>query len=216
MKKNKDVLVIGLGIFGYEVAYQLAKHGNNVLAIDKNPDIINQIKDYVDEAIIADASSEDTLKELMISKYDLIVVGLSSNFESLILCVTHLKKLGAKKIIAKANNEIQKEILYKIGVDEVILPEKEVATKLAEKVSKPTIIEMFHMYDDTTVATVKVPQHFIGKSLKEIDLRNRYSLNAVIIRRDGNSKTIKDPDIIFEEGDEIVVIGDEEKIKETF
>ncbi len=214
--KKRDVLVIGLGIFGFEVAVQLSQKGLNVLAVDKNPEIVNRIKDLVSEAVITDASSEESLKEFDVSKYDYIIVGLSSNFEALVLSVTILKKLGAKRIIAKANSVIQKEILQKIGADEVILPEKEVAIKLSDKIAKPEILDLFHMYDDTTVATVKVPSKFVGKSLKEIDLRNRYDLNAVTIRRNGVSKIIKNPDIVFEEGDEIVVIGDEEKIKALF
>ncbi|ADR19307.1 potassium channel family protein [Calditerrivibrio nitroreducens] len=214
--KKRDILVIGLGIFGYELAVELSKKGLNVLAVDKNPDIINKIKDFVSEAIIADASSEETLRELDVTSFDEIILGISSNFEALILSATIMRKLGVKKIIAKANSEIQKEVLLKIGVNEVILPEKEVATRLADKISKPGILDLFHMYDDAAVATVKVPSKFVGKSLKEIDLRNKYDVNAVTIRRNGVSKIIKNPDIVFEEGDEIVVIGDEDKIKNLF
>jgi len=216
MKKTRDVLVIGLGIFGYEVALRLSEKGINVLAIDKNRAIVEKIKDHVTEAIIADAASEDTLKELDVEKYDCVVVGLSSNFEALVLCVALLKKLSVKRIIAKANSEIQREVLYKIGADEVILPEKEIGIKLSDRIAKPEIIDIFHMFDNSTVATIKVPKQFIGKSLKEIDLRNRYDLNAVSIRKNGVTKIIKNPDIIFEDGDEIVVIGDEEKIKALF
>ncbi|MGB9732012.1 MULTISPECIES: potassium channel family protein [Calditerrivibrio] len=214
--KKRDVLVIGLGIFGYELAVELSKKGLNVLAVDKNPNIINKIKDFVSEAIIADASSEETLRELDVTSFDEIILGISSNFEALVLSATIMQKLGVKKIIAKANSEIQKEVLLKIGVNEVILPEKEVAIRLADKISKPGILDLFHMYDDTTVATVKVPDKFVGRSLKEIDLRNKYDVNAVTIRRNGVSRIIKNPDIVFEEGDEIVVIGDEDKIKNLF
>lgn len=214
--EKKDILVIGLGIFGFETAVQLAKNKMNVIAVDKNTRIINNIKDFVQDALVADASDEDVIKELSVDKYDYIIVGLSSNFEALILCVTHLKKMGAKNIIAKANTEIQREILQKIGVDIVILPEKEVAIRLAERIARPQIIDLFHLSDDTTVATVKVPKDFTGRSLKEIDLRNRYDVNAVMIRRNGVSKIIKNPDIVFEENDEIVVMGEEEKIKKVF
>jgi trk system potassium uptake protein TrkA len=214
--EKKDILVIGLGIFGFETAVQLAKNKMNVIAVDKNTRIIYNIKDFVQDALVADASDEDVIKELSVDKYDFIIVGLSSNFEALILCVTHLKKMGAKKIIAKANTEIQREILQKIGVDIVILPEKEVAIRLAERIARPQIIDLFHLSDDTTVATVKVPKDFAGRSLKEIDLRNRYDVNAVMLRRNGVSKIIKNPDIVFEENDEIVVMGEEEKIKKVF
>jgi len=89
-------LVVGLGIFGFEAAVQLAKNKMNVIAVDKNTRIINNIKDFVQDALVADASDEDVIKELSVDKYDFIIVGLSSNFEALILCVTHLKKMGQK------------------------------------------------------------------------------------------------------------------------
>ncbi|MGA1862945.1 TrkA family potassium uptake protein [Deferribacter thermophilus] len=215
-EKAKDVLVIGLGIFGYQVAVKLAKEGLNVLAVDKNTKIINQIKDEVTDAIVADAANEDALKELSVDKFDRVILGLSGNFESLILCITYLKKLGAKYIIAKANTEIQKDILLKIGADEVILPEKEIAMKLAEKIARPNILDFFELGDETAIATVKVPDRFYEKSLQEIDLRKKYNITAIILIRDGETKLIRDASVKLKSGDELVIAGDEDKIKEVF
>lgn len=215
-EKAKDVLVIGLGIFGYELAVKLAKEGLNVLAVDKNTKIINQIKDEVTDALVADAANEEALKELSVDKFDKIILGLSSNFESLILCITYLRKLGAKNIIAKASTNIQKEILLKIGADEVILPEKEIATKLAEKIARPNILDFFELGDETAVATIKVPEKFYNKSLSEIDLRRKHNITAIILIRDGRAKLIKDASLKLEKGDELVVAGEEDSIKKVF
>ncbi len=215
--KFKDILVIGLGIFGYETAKQLAVEKLNVIVVDKNIKKVSMIKDFVSEALVADASSEEVLKELSVDKYDVVIVGIgSSNFESLIMCITYLKNLKAQKIIAKANNEIQKEILSKIGADEVILPEKEVATKLARHIVKPNIVDFFYLANDSTIATIKIPGKFINKTLKEIDLRNKYNINAVMIIRNNKSMMIKNPDLKFLDGDEIVVMGEEDAIKKIF
>ncbi|KAA0258042.1 TrkA family potassium uptake protein [Deferribacter autotrophicus] len=215
-EKSRDVLVMGLGIFGYEVAVSLAKEGINVLAVDKNTKVINQIKDIVTDALVADAANEEALKELSVDKYDAVILGMSSSFESLILCITYLKKLGAKYIIAKASTAIQKEILMKIGADEVILPEKEIALKLAEKIARPNIIDFFELGGDAAVATVKVPSKFYNKSLMEIDLRKKYNITAIILIRDGSAKLIRDASIKLMENDELVVAGEEDNIKKVF
>ncbi|MGA1845917.1 potassium channel family protein [Deferribacter abyssi] len=215
-EKSRDVLVIGLGIFGFEVAVGLAREGINVLAVDKNTKIINQIKDIVTDALVADATNEEALKELSVDKYDAVILGMSSSFESLILCITYLKKLGAKYIIAKASTTIQKEILIKIGADKVILPEKEIALKLAEKIARPNIIDFFELSGDAAVATVKVPSKFFDKSLMEIDLRKKYNITAIILIRDGNARLIRDASVKLIENDELVVAGEEDNIKKVF
>ena len=145
---KRDIAVIGLGTFGEALSKKLYDAGNNVLAIDTNSDKINHIKDYVTEAIAADATNENILMELNINKVEAVILCMSNNFENLILSLTYLKKIKAKKVYAKANTEIQKEILLKIGADEVILPEKEAALQLANKLDRPNIKEIFKIDDE--------------------------------------------------------------------
>ncbi len=211
-----DICVIGLGIFGHEIAVKLAELGNNVLAVDLNSSKVDEIKDYVTEAVMADATNPEVLKELNVKDFDLIILGMGSKLENLILCLTYLKKLGCKRIIAKANSKIQAEILEKIGADEVILPEKEIAEKLAERISHPNIVELLELDKRFKLTEVKVPQKFLGKTIKELDLRRNYNITALILKRKGKISLITDPNLQFEKDDSIVIVGEENTIKKIF
>jgi len=209
---KQDIVVIGLGTFGYELSTQLFKNGHNVLVVDSNEKKINQIKDQVTVAVTADISDYDVLDELEISKFKTIIIGMSTNFEPVILGITHLKKKGAKHIIAKANSHIQKEVLLKIGADEVILPEREIANRLVHRLISPNIIDSFKVDKHISLVNIKIPKKLADKSLKELDLRNKYNITALIAKYENVSKIIYNPDIIFKEGDEIYVAGEEEDI----
>ncbi len=213
---KKDIAVIGLGTFGYEVARQLSKNGHHILAIDTDEKKINQIKDEVDIALIADITEPDILKKIQIDQFDQVILAMSSNLESIILGITHMKKMGVKHIIGKANTPVQREILYKIGADEVILPEVSAAIRLADKITHPDIIEKFKITDNNTLMEVVVPGKYEGKSLKDLDLRKKYGLNVLMLSRDGQTEVVTQPDLKFKKDDIIFVIGDESQIKKTF
>ncbi len=211
-----DACVIGLGIFGYEIAVKLKQLGNNVLAVDYKPSKIDEIKDLVTEAVVGDATNPEVLKELNVKDFDVIILGMGSNLENLILCLTYLKKLNAKKIIAKANSKIQAEILEKIGADEVILPEKEVAEKLAEKISHPDVVQLLEIDKKFTLIEVKIPDNLAGKTLKELDLRRKYNITALMLKRKGEAQLITNPELKFEKDDTILLVGEEKTIRKLF
>ncbi len=213
--KKKDIAVIGLGTFGYELAMQLAKNGHHVLVVDKDEKKVNQIKDDVDIAIVADITDPDVLKKIQITTFDSVILSMSSNLESSILSIVHMKKMNVPYIIGKANTHIQQEILLKIGADEVILPEVSTAIQLAEKITHPNILEEFVVNDDTLLMEVLIPERFQGKTLKELDLRRKYGLNIIMYSRGGKTEVISSPDFAFEKGDIIFVIGKESVIKKT-
>ena len=131
--------VIGLGTFGSKLALELSQAGHSVVAIDRSKTIINDIKDKVTEALIADLTNPDTVKEIDVQNFDAIILGMSSHFEDLILTLTLIKQEGAKKIIAKANTDLQKRILLRLGADEVIQPEQAVAERLSKRLSMSNI-----------------------------------------------------------------------------
>ncbi len=213
---KKDIAVIGLGTFGYELALQLSKNGHHILAIDTNEKKINQIKDEVDIAIIADITDPDILKKIQIEQFDHVILAMSSDLESIILAITHMKKMGVKHIIGKVNTPIQKEILVKIGADEVILPEASTAIRLADRITHPDIIEKFNLSQGNALMEVMVPEKFWNKSLKDLDLRKKYGVNVLMLTRDGQTEVITQPDLKFQKNDVIFVIGNETKIKKTF
>ena len=212
---KKDIAVIGLGTFGYELALQLAQNGHHVLAIDTNDKKINQIKDEVDVALTADITDIDVLKKIQIDQFDYVVLAMSSNLESIILSIVHMKKMQVPHIIGKANTPIQKEVLLKIGADEVILPEVSTAIRLADKLTHPSMLEKFAISDKNTLMEVVVPEKFHGKSLKSLDLRKKYGLNIIMLTRDNNTEVVTNPDIVFQKDDKIFVIGNEQQIKKN-
>ncbi|MDP2087849.1 MAG: TrkA family potassium uptake protein [Flavobacteriaceae bacterium] len=212
----KDFVVIGLGTFGYEVAKQLFKQGHNVMAIDKNAITIHNIQDYVTIAINTDISDTAVIDELELYNYNKIILGLGSNLEALILTIAYLKNKGAKYIISKANTELQKQVLLKIGADEVILPEKEVAFKLAEKLNNPNFLDKFVLDNNILLMNVKVPPKFDNKTLQELDLRNKYNITVLIRKHEGKSVVINNAKFILNEGDEIFVAGEEKDINKLF
>jgi len=214
---EKNYAVIGLGIFGYRLAVELFELGNNILAVDRNRKLVEQIKEKVTEAVIADASDYDALEELKIQDFKTVIVGMSDNLEQLILCVTNLKKLGVERIIAKANRKIHEEILLKIGADEVVLAEREMAERLAHRISRPDILKIIDVDSEVKLVNVKLGKKFAGKTLKDLKLREKYNVNAILLKRKDNPiKLITDPDIKFQEDDELYVAGNEEDIYKIF
>lgn len=212
----KDIAVIGLGTFGFELALQLAKNGHHVMAIDTDESKINQIKDNVEVALMADITDPDVLEKIQIDKFDMVVLGMSSNLESIILSIVYMKKMQVPNITVKANNHIQKEVLLKIGADEVILPEVSTAIELADKITHPDMLEKFSLEGDNALMEVMVPEKFYGKSLKDLELRKRHGVNVIMLSRNGKTEVISHPNIKFQEGDAVFVIGKEADIKKTF
>lgn len=213
---KKDIAIIGLGTFGFELAVQLTKRGNSILAIDIDKKKVNNIRDLVSVAVQADITDKDVLKQLEINKFDMVVFGMSSALESIILAITHLKKMGVKYIVGKANTRIKKEILLKIGADEVILPEIGIAKQLAEKISNPSLLEKIKIDDKNTIMEVSIPKKFIGKSLRDLDLRKKYDINVILKKTEKQTQTIIEPEELLQKGEIIVVIGNENTINRVF
>ena len=214
--KKKDIVVIGLGTFGYEVAIRLNEMGHHVMAIDLDMKKVNDIKEHVEVALQADITDPDVLKKIDIVRFDEIILGMSSSLEAIILAITHMKKMGVHHITGKANTRIQKEILLKIGADRIILPEIESADRLAEQITHPQIKEKLVVDDRNILMEIQIPEAFVGKSLRHLDLRNKYGINVIMLTRDGRSQIISDPDTLFEAGDMLLIVGDEGKIKKVF
>jgi trk system potassium uptake protein len=214
---KRDIAVIGLGIFGYEAAVKLQQLGKNVLAMDKNEELVHRIRDHVTSAIVASVTDEEAMAELDPAKFEMIILGLSSNFENMILGITYLKRLGVKCIIAKANTETQQEILLKIGADEVVLPERQAGERLAERLARPNITDVLEIDQEVRLAEVRIDSRFAGKTLRELDLRRKYNITAVVLKRNGyKPKAITDPELRLSLDDHLVVLGDQADIIRTF
>ena len=214
--KKSTYAVFGLGAFGSRLAVELSRAGNDVVAVDLDADRVNEIRDEVAEALVADVSSEEVIRELNVAKFDAVILGMSSHFEALVLTLTLLRQEGAKRIFAKAGTRIQERILYRLGADEIILPEQDVAERLSRRLSLDNISDFF-IFKGQAIAEVIVPEKLAGKSLRELALRNRYNITVLTIGRGGGSpETVFDPETVLETGDQLTVFGNQKSIIELF
>ena len=215
MAKN-SYAVFGMGAFGSRVATMLADSGNTVLICDRNAKKIEELKDKVTDAIIGDVTSEEVIKELNVSKFDAVILGMSSYFESQVLALTLLKQSGAKKVFIKSTSVIQEKILYRLGADEVILPELDVASRLARRLSLANISDIFE-FKGSAIADVIVPAELENIPLRELDLRGRYNITILIkYTPDGLNVCAIGPDTTLKAGDQLTVFGDQKSIIELF
>ena len=208
--------VFGLGSFGSKLAQALMRQGNTVLVCDSNAQRINELRDKVTEAVIGDVSNEEVVKELDVSKFDVVILSMSGYFEDQVLALTLLKQEGAKKVVVKSNSTIQERILYRLGADEVIQPELDVAERLSRRLSLSNITDIFE-FRGSAIADVSVPRHICGKPLKELDLRNKYNITILLMRKAGSIQEYAfGPNTVLEAGDQLTVFGNENAIIELF
>ena len=217
--------VIGLGLFGTEIAKTLAKRGAEVIAIDSNDDKVKNIQDEVTYAVSLDATDIKALKAQNIQDSDAVVVAIGEHFESLLLCTVHLLELKVPKIIARARGPLQRMILKKLGVQEILSPEIEVSTVVAEQLIHPSIGSFLQLPDDYEIAEVKTPRGIANRTLEDIGLRDKYKLNIITVERESeinrDGENVKEKHImgiprsttVLYETDTIIVFGRTKDIK---
>ncbi|MGM0653017.1 MAG: potassium channel family protein [Bacillota bacterium] len=213
--KTKNFLVIGAGRFGASVARNLYRLGHDVMVMDKNEEIVQQFSEEVTSVVKADASSEICLKAVGIKDFDTVVLAIGDDIQASIMAAILLVEMGAKCIVAKARTKIHGKVLDKVGVNQVVFPERDMGQKLARSLIAPTIIDMIELSDDYSVVEVSAPDEMVGKSLKELNLRARYGISIIALRRNGGNKTIISPvaeDLIQKE-DILVAIGKNKQLK---
>ena len=216
MRSRNCFAVFGLGAFGRHLAQELHELHNHVTVVDIDRDRVNELRDEVDEAIIADASSEEVICEMDVKKFTAVILGMSSHFEAQLLALTYLKNEGVKKVYAKAGSDIQQKILSRLGADEIIQPEQDAAKRLAEQLTLDNIFDLVE-FKGFAIAEVSVPPEMVGKTLRQLDLRNQYNINVLLIRKsDGGQESNWTPDTKLEEGDKLMVFGDEQSILAKF
>ncbi|HEX67957.1 MAG TPA: TrkA family potassium uptake protein [bacterium] len=212
----KRIAVIGLGRFGFSLALTLAEKGAEVLAIDKDLKKVEEIKDRVALAVAIDAREIEALRAQGVENVDIAVVCIREDFEANLLTAVNLKQLGIKEIIARANTHTQKEILKKIGVEWVVLPDEEMGKRVAQKLLFPSLLDSIPLSPGYSIAQMQCLKEFQGKKLKDLELRKRYGINVVAIKKEGEKKEIINvptPEYVMEEGDILVVIGPDNSLE---
>jgi len=221
---KRQVAVIGLGRFGYGVAETLVKKGCEVLAIDTDPEKVQVISDLATFAVQCDATDEKALRAISIQNVDVAVVSIGENVEASILIVQTLKELGIKQIIAKGVTALQGKILKNLGVSEVIFPERDAATRLAQRLMSPTVFEYLELVPGYSVEEIAVPDEMSGLRLKEAQIQETYHINLIGIRKkvtrmvkgrmttDEVFNVTPSSEDVIEKGDVLVVVGKQEDL----
>lgn len=203
----KSVLVVGLGRFGSSLAKKMFDMGNDVMVVDINKDNIDAIQDSCTRAVIGDCTKPAVIKNLGISNYDMCFVTMGGNLESPLMITSNMKELGAKYIICKAANEVHKKFLIMAGADEVILPETEVAYNLAVRCSGNNIFECIELNDEYSIFELPVIPAWMGKSIAQIDVRNKYAFNILGVKKGNELMSMPESSYEFEEDDHILVMA---------
>ncbi len=205
--------VIGLGRFGQQVAKVLAENGMEVMAVDSNESIVASVRDNVTQAICMRVTDEASLRSIGIDEMDTVIVAMGENFAQSILITALLKKrLNIPHVIARAINEIHKEILTIVGADRVILPEQEIGIRLADQLSSP-FTDLVRLAKDFSISQIIAPKSFIGEKVSELDLYSKYHVYC-IGKKDGEKITSIEPDYIINENDKLIFSGSNENLEE--
>lgn len=179
----KRFLIIGLGRFGSRLAKALTEAGQEVIAADKTEDLVERMRDEVALAVRLDATEEEPLRAQEVGDVDAAIVSIGEDFEANVLATTTLKAMGVPQVISRASTVTQRRILKRVGADEVILPEEEVADRLARQLVNPNIVEHLSLSEGHSLVQIRAPKAWHDKTLGEIDLRRKYEVNLVAIRR---------------------------------
>lgn len=211
----KSILIVGVGEFGSHIAKRMNKMHCEVMAIDSKESHINDILPYVTNAQIGDSTNEDFLRSLGIGNFDVCIVALGGHFQSSLETTSLLKELGAKKVVSRATNDVQMKFLLRNGADEVVYPEKQMASRIATKYSSDNILDFIHLDNNFSIYEMKVPRDWWGKTLPQIDVRKKYKLNVLTVKR-GNEVFIPTRETEFREDDIAFVIGEKHDVKKFF
>lgn len=209
---KKQFVVIGLGRFGTSVAKTLYTLGNDVLAIDSSDDIVQDISDSVTHSVQIDATDENSLRALGIRNFDVAVITIGSDIQSSTMATLLVKEMGVKYIIAKANTEIHAKVLYKIGADRVVFPERDMGVRVAHNLVSTNILDYIELSPNYSIAEIVTPKIWHGKTLNELSIRANYGINVVALKRGEEINVSPVAEDTIESGDIIVAIGSEEDL----
>ena len=204
----KSYMVIGLGRFGTEVARQLCQNGCEVLAVDSRNDLVQQISGDVTHAVVADARDKEVLKALGAKDFDCAVISIGGNLANSVLATMNVKELGIPKVVCKAHDETHRQVLLKLGADQVVIPEQENAGRLARSLSSHNVLDYIELSDDYGIIEVPAPKSWQDKTLKELNVRAKLGLNIIAIKNDGGINVSPMADYAIGQKDIMVVLGD--------
>jgi len=210
---KKSYAVIGLGRFGSSVAKTLYENDNEVMAIDVNEELVQDSLPFVTHAVQADSTDEQALKNLGIRNFDVVIVAIGQDIQASILTTLVLKELGVNYIVVKAQNERHGKVLYKIGADKVVFPERDMGVRVAHSLISPNTLDFIELAEDYSIMEIVAPKFTEGKTLKEVDFRARFGVNVMAIKTGEEFNIAPRAEDSIKKGDVLVIIGHNDDIK---
>lgn len=214
--KKKSFLLIGLGRFGRHIAIKLNEQGHDVLAIDRNEERVDAVLPYVTEGQIGDSTNAEFLKTLGVDNFDVCIVTISGDFQGSLETTYLLKELGAKKVVSRAERDGQAKFLLNNGADEIVYPEKQLASWMAIRYSSDHILDYIEIDPNCSIFEVKTPKSWYQKSIGQIDIRKKYNINIIAIRENGQLNSSVNPNIVLDENKTLLVLGDYKALQKCF
>lgn len=214
--KTKSVLLIGLGRFGKYIAMKLHELGHEVMGVDENEERVDDAMPYVTNGQIGDSTNEALLKSLGVKNYDVCIVTIGGNFQSSLETTCLLKELGAQKVVSRAEQDVQAKFLLRNGADEIIYPEKQLATWAAIRYSSDHILDYIELGDSCSIFEVSVPSAWVGKSVVEIDIRRKYNVNIIATKKNGKINAVVTADTILSGDETLLVLGEYKAMRKCF
>lgn len=206
---SKSFIIIGLGRFGQSTARMLTTLGHEVLAVDKRADRVSAVKDSVLHAVQADTTDERAVAQLGIRNFDCVVICIGDDIRASVLATVLCREMGAKKIVAKAQDDLHQKLLIKTGADRVVQPEHDGGIRLARSLVSDGVLDALDLSEEYSIHEVVVPRDWVGHSLAQIDVRNRYGVSIIALRRDGHVTVNINPNDPFHKDDSIYLLGDD-------
>ncbi|MGO2968829.1 MAG: potassium channel family protein [Leuconostoc falkenbergense] len=205
--------IIGLGRFGGALLQTLVANGQDVMGIDINEENVNDYRDIATQVVVADAQEDDVLRKLDIASFDHVIIAIGHNMQASILATINAKDLGAKNVIAKAENHTHLRVLTKIGADVVVQPEREMGERVARKLLAPNMLNFIELSDDYSMAEIQIVNPvFYGRSIKDLNIRKKFGLNVIAVRHDNEVIVAPEASYTLQEKDIVSVVGPKDMV----
>jgi len=210
-----SALIIGVGQFGSHIAKRMSELRCEVMAVDINEEHINEILPYVTNAQIGDSTNEEFMRSLGVRNYDVCIVTIGSSFQTSLETTALVKELGAPVVVSRASNDVQMKFLLRNGADDVVYPEKQMALRVATKYASKSILDFIQLDSSVSIFEMKIPKEWYGKTLAQLDLRKKFNVNIIAIKRDSHVN-MPYPDSKMTSEDVALVIGETKNIQKCF
>lgn len=211
--QNKQYVVVGLGRFGSAIAQTLCESGAEVLGIDSDMSMVEDMKDLITHAVQLDAMDRSAMEALGVSEFDAAFVTMGSDIRASGTITLMLKELGVKLVIAKAHDEFHGRMLEKLGADKVLFPERDMGRRIAHNIVTGNVIDFLELSQDYSLAEIVPKREWLGKPLRELDLRGRAKTNIVVIKHSDDTILLPDPDTVIAADDVLLVVAGENTLR---